>query len=82
MLLPNGNVSENYVNCLLMEYTAQYLKGIIITLLLDELQLNTHIVCKYSILSFVPLISVAVTVFRMIYEHKIYVQVAYSYCNE
>lgn len=65
-----------------MEYIAQDLKGMIIALFLDELQLNTHTLCKYSIWSIVPLISVAVTAFRMIYEHKICVQIVYSYCNE
>lgn len=83
VLLPKGTISKNYVNFLLMECTAQDLKGMIIAMFLDELQLNTHTMCKYRILSIVPLISVAVvTVFSMICEHKIHVQVAYSYCNE
>lgn len=45
-----------------MEYTAQDLKGMII--ILDEFQVNIHIMCKYHILSIVPFISVTVVVFR------------------
>lgn len=81
VFLPNATFSKNCVSCLLMECAAQDLKGMTIDLFLDELQLNTHTICK--ILSIVPLISVAVViVFRTICEHKIHVQVAYSYCNE
>lgn len=73
MLLPNGTVSENYVNSLLIENTAQDLKAIIIALFLEDLQVNIPTMCKYHILSIVPFISVAVMVYRMIFEHKIHV---------
>lgn len=52
------------MNTLLMPYTAQDLKAVIIALFLEKLQVNVHTMCKYPILSIVPFIPVVVTLFR------------------